>query len=160
MLIQHRSQRWNNIEFELTTKATLLKRGKDLWKTFTAELSFSTKYQRRNNVKWALTINFVSTLIQRWCVCWVKLQTSIQRKIAKQLMLNGKTLITRDAGIKLSAYKITSQNPVVSPNFMVWKFCEKAHESPETMQKLCLSTKFRHHEIRWNYGILSSVCTK
>ena len=26
-------------------------------------------------------------------------------------------------------------------------------ESPETMRKLCLSTKFPHYEIRWNYGI-------
>ena len=32
-------------------------------------------------------------------------------------------------------------------------------ESPETMRKLCLSTKFSHHEIRWNYSILSSVNT-
>ena len=27
-------------------------------------------------------------------------------------------------------------------------------ESPETMQKLCLSIKFPHQEIRSNYGIL------
>ena len=26
-------------------------------------------------------------------------------------------------------------------------------ESPETMRKLCLSVKFPHQEIRWNYGI-------
>ena len=30
-------------------------------------------------------------------------------------------------------------------------------DSPETMWKLCLSTKFSHQEIRWNYGILRSV---
>ena len=30
-------------------------------------------------------------------------------------------------------------------------------ESPETMRKLCLSTKFPHLEIRWNYSILRSV---
>ena len=30
-------------------------------------------------------------------------------------------------------------------------------DSPETMRKLCLSTKFPHQEIRWNYGILRSV---
>ena len=45
---------------------------------------------------------------------------------------------------------------------MVWKvcgqhsFCIVSGESPETMWKLCLSTKLPHHEIRWNYGILSS----
>ena len=26
-------------------------------------------------------------------------------------------------------------------------------DSPETLQKLCLSTKFPYQEIRWNYGI-------
>ena len=30
-------------------------------------------------------------------------------------------------------------------------------ESPETMRKLCLSTKFSHQEIRWNNDILRSV---
>ena len=30
-------------------------------------------------------------------------------------------------------------------------------KSPETMRELCLSTKFPHQEIRWNYGILQSV---
>ena len=43
----------------------------------------------------------------------------------------------------------------------MWKFCGKAQfpqsDSPETMRKLCLSTKFPHQEIRWNYGILRSV---
>ena len=29
--------------------------------------------------------------------------------------------------------------------------------SPETIQKLCLSTKFPYQEIRWNYGILRSA---
>ena len=30
-------------------------------------------------------------------------------------------------------------------------------ESPETLRKLWLSTKFPHHKIRWNYGILRSA---
>ena len=30
-------------------------------------------------------------------------------------------------------------------------------QSPENMRKLCLSTKFPLHEVRWNYGILGSV---
>ena len=29
-------------------------------------------------------------------------------------------------------------------------------DSPETMRKLCISTKFPHQEIRWNFGILRS----
>ena len=31
---------------------------------------------------------------------------------------------------------------------------------PKTMQKLCLFTKFRHEEIRWNYVILCNVPAK
>ena len=30
-------------------------------------------------------------------------------------------------------------------------------ESPKTTQKLCLSIKFPHQEIRWKYGILRSI---
>ena len=45
---------------------------------------------------------------------------------------------------------------------MVWKFCGNAQFShsfgriAETVWKLCLSTKFPHHEIRLNYGISRS----
>ena len=31
-------------------------------------------------------------------------------------------------------------------------------KSPETMWKLCLSTKVPHHETRWSYSILCSAC--
>ena len=33
-------------------------------------------------------------------------------------------------------------------------------DSPKTMRKLCLSTKFTHHGIRWNYSILRSDLIK
>ena len=36
-------------------------------------------------------------------------------------------------------------------------FRRSSGESPETLRKLCLSTKFPHHEIRWNHGILRRV---
>ena len=52
------------------------------------------------------------------------------------------------------------------PWFHLISWCEKFMErhsfriisgdSPKTMRKLCLSTKFPHQEIRWNYGILCS----
>ena len=47
----------------------------------------------------------------------------------------------------------TAKKIVISPNFVVWKFYEKAQfpyisELPETMQKLYLSKKFPHQEIR------------
>ena len=74
------------------------------------------------------------------------------------------------------------QYTVISPNFLVLKFCGKAQflnslgnitkfhliswcenfvecisivsgESPETLRKLYLFTKFLQQEIRWNYGI-------
>ena len=43
----------------------------------------------------------------------------------------------------------TAKNTVTSPNFLVWN----CGDSPETMQKLCLSTKFPHQEIRWSHAI-------
>ena len=40
--------------------------------------------------------------------------------------------------------------------FVIFWFQTSYTASPETMRKLCLFTKFPHHEIRWNYGILRS----
>ena len=45
--------------------------------------------------------------------------------------------------ITLVEIYLTAKNTVISPNFLVWK--------------LCLSTKFLHQEIRWNYGIFHSA---
>ena len=43
----------------------------------------------------------------------------------------------------------TMKNTVISPNFLMWKFCGKAQfPHSETMRKLCLSTKFPHQEVR------------
>ena len=36
----------------------------------------------------------------------------------------------------------TAKNTIVSPDFLLWKFCGKAQfpgDSPKTMRKLCLS---------------------
>ena len=55
-----------------------------------------------------------------------------------------------------------AQNTIISPNFLMWKFCGKAQfphsfcDSPETMRKLHLSTKFPHQKIRCNYGVSRS----
>ena len=38
-------------------------------------------------------------------------------------------------------------------------YCRASGEPPETLRKLCFSTKFLHQEIRWNYGILHSQVT-
>ena len=44
---------------------------------------------------------------------------------------------------------ITAKNIVISPYFLVWKFCGKAQfRHSFRMRKLCLSTKFPHQEIR------------
>ena len=51
---------------------------------------------------------------------------------------------------------------IISPNFMVWKFCGKAQfllsfgNLSEAMQKLCLSTKFPHQKIIGHYNIFCS----
>ena len=44
-------------------------------------------------------------------------------------------------------------NTVISPNFLVWKFCGKAQ-----FRKLRFSVRLPHQEIRWNYGVLCSNC--
>ena len=50
----------------------------------------------------------------------------------------------------------------MSSNLLVWKFCGKAQfrDSPEILQKLCLSTKFQHQEISSNWCVLrnESLC--
>ena len=57
---------------------------------------------------------------------------------------------------------ITAKNTVVWPDFRCGNFAERysfrrvSGESPETMQKLCLSAKCPHQEVRWNYGIFHS----
>ena len=53
----------------------------------------------------------------------------------------------------LRKVSITAKNTVISPNLLVWKFCGKV-QFP--LRKLCLSTKFSHQKIRWNYGIFRS----
>ena len=58
---------------------------------------------------------------------------------------------------------ITTQNTVVLPNFLAWKFCGNAQfmqslgDSPKTLRKLCVFAKFPYQKIRWNYAILRSV---
>ena len=58
---------------------------------------------------------------------------------------------------------LTASNPVISPNFMVWKFCGKA-QFPHSFGRFARNYaetvpfhKFPHHEIRWNYCILRIV---
>ena len=49
---------------------------------------------------------------------------------------------------------VTVKNTVISPHFRCgnfverYSFCRVSGDSPETMRKLCLSTKFSHQEIR------------
>ena len=54
---------------------------------------------------------------------------------------------------------LTAKNTVISPNFLVWKFCGKV----QFLQSFvlcgnCLFTKFPQQETRWNYCIFRSVC--
>ena len=47
----------------------------------------------------------------------------------------------------------TEENTEGLTNFLVWKYCGKdsfrrvSGDSPETLRKLCFSTKFSHQEI-------------
>ena len=43
-------------------------------------------------------------------------------------------------------------------NFVeVHNFCRVCSDFPENLWKLCVSTKFPHEKISWNYGVLCSV---
>ena len=71
----------------------------------------------------------------------------------------------RKTGVE-KVFAHTPKNSAISPNSLVCKFCGKAqfplsfYDSPETMKKLRLSTKFQHQEVRWDYGILHiATCT-
>ena len=63
-------------------------------------------------------------------------------------------------------YSNTTNNTVISRNFLIWKFCRKAQFPysfgwfARNIRKMCLSTKFSNQEIRRNYGILRSVNIK
>ena len=54
----------------------------------------------------------------------------------------------------ITAHKI--KHCVKYRNFTQFPGVEILWNSPETMRKLCLSTKFPHQEISWNCGILRS----
>ena len=47
---------------------------------------------------------------------------------------------------------------VISTNLLLWKFLGNAYfpQSFENLRKLCVSVKFPHQKIRWNFGILRS----
>ena len=58
----------------------------------------------------------------------------------------------------LKKYRQVYLSLVVSLIFLVCIFGGKAQlciDSPDTMRKLCISTKFPHQEIRWNYSIFA-----
>ena len=61
----------------------------------------------------------------------------------------------------------TAKNTVISPDFLVWKFCGKVQfpycfgrfaRNYKTIRKRCLSAKYPHQKIRWNCGIFRSEC--
>ena len=61
-------------------------------------------------------------------------------------------------------FNITVKNAVISPDFMVRKFCGKVqfpHSFRQITQNYARTVpfhKFPDQEIRWNYGILRSAC--
>ena len=73
----------------------------------------------------------------------------------------GVAYLTTNPKIKALCLLLSLQNFLISwcENFVKRNsFCMVSGDSPETMRKLFLSTKFPHQEIRWNYGIFCSEC--
>ena len=74
-----------------------------------------------------------------------------------------KALVNSINGTKShKAITFTAKNTVISLISWYGNFVERhsfrivSGDSPETMRKLCLSTKFPYQEIRWNYGFFRS----
>ena len=102
------------------------------------------------------TLNFISAKIfQRnifsfleTCMAFIRL--NFKRCISYVISGSKATLLDQ---------AISAKNTVISPNLLLWKFCGKAQlpqslgKLPGTMQKLRLSTKFPHEEIRWLFLI-------
>ena len=106
---------------------------------------------------WKFVVNSEETRYLWNISILVKLQTSTSSKVVG-LYLRRRPFLIR---FQASSFSNTAKNTVISPNFLVWKFCGKVRivlgDLPETMKKLCLSSKFPHQTIRWNYGIFCSV---
>ena len=97
------------------------------------------------------TLNFISAKIfQRnifsfleTCMAFIRL--NFKRCISYVISCSKATLLVQ---------AISAENTVISPNLLLRKFCGKAQlpqslgKLPGTMQKLRLSTKFPHEEIR------------
>ena len=78
----------------------------------------------------------------------------------ENLLIKGKSFTIHHQNIQSLAIEIykaihnTAKNIVISPSFLVWKFCGRHSfrivlgESCETMRKLCLFTKFTHQQIK------------
>ena len=71
------------------------------------------------------------------------------------------TLINLVGLTELTAF--TAKTIAISPDFLVWKFCENA-QLPHSFGQIArnyaetgLSAKFPHQKIKWNYGIFCSV---
>ena len=84
-----------------------------------------------------------------------------QVELEKKLM-NGRGIWWWKNENKLLAF--TAKNTVILPDFLVWNLAKRhsfrvvSANSPETMQKLCLSAKFLYQGIRWIYGIFRGDC--
>ena len=56
--------------------------------------------------------------------------------------------------IRFPLHKIPKFHLILWYRNFVESFCRALGNSPKPMRKLCLSTKFPHQDIRWNFGIL------
>ena len=121
------------------------------------------KMPKNEHTKAGLRIILKSMISVRMAILedWIKHDScnTVLKKLKGERIFKLMSSFVNDTLRKIS---VTAKNTVISPNLLVWKFCGKVQfplsfrRFARNSEELCLSTKFSHQEIRWNYGIFRS----
>ena len=113
----------------------------------------------------AKTVNcFCFLAVTDWKVTRSKLSRMVQKRKMREYSCNNRDEVA--IGWKKLAGTIYLHSMCKIPKFHLISWCGnfvKTHsfrrvsgDSSETLQKLCIFTKYKNQEIRWNFGILCS----
>ena len=121
------------------------------------------KMPKNEHTKAGLRIILKSMISVRMAILedWIKHDScnTVLKKLKGERIFKLMSSFVNDTLRKIS---VTTKNTVISPICWCGNFVERCSfrlvsgDLPETLRKLCLSTKFSHQEIRWNYGIFRS----
>ena len=107
----------------------------------------------QGGLSWQISRYFLQKNVQRIAVCEIK--SIFTWKLSANLIYIALDCIYCDDVIHIIH---TQDCCIIMPYFRPVTLKRRTEAiRPQTMRKLCLSTKLQHPEIRWNYGIL---CTE